>query len=247
MFQNYFLNVLGDIHYYLPGVFDNPPYPEPVNVQLWTVPFELQCYLGLSLLAVARLHKRPALFMALIIVVSVGAFAHGLITHHFYSGKGRPTGSFIILSFLFGVGLYNLRGRIPFLWSHFVIAAVLAYLFLSHGATHYLAILPLAYVTVFLGLCDPPRTSFVLGADYSYGMYLYGFPIQQTIAFLLPDARIWYVNFVLSLIVAACFSAFSWHVIEKRVLMRRKGIVTSVQGLALRNSVLRQLFQWETG
>ena len=154
-----------------------------VNIQLWTVPFELQCYIGLSLLALARMHKRPVLYMALIIAVSVGAFAHGLISHHFYPGYGRPSGSFLILSFLFGVGLYSLRDRIPFFWSNFMIAAVLAYVFLSHGATHYLALLPLSYVTVFLGLCEPPRTPIVLGADYSYGMYLYGFPIQQTIAY----------------------------------------------------------------
>ncbi len=268
MFRDYFLNVLGDIHYYLPGVFDNPPSPKWVNIQLWTVPFELKCYIGLSLLALARMHKRPVLYMALVIVVSVGAFAYGLISHYFYSGTGRPSGSvgpighgliphhffslpghppgsFLILSFLFGVGLYNLRDRIPFRRSYFMIAAVPAYVFLSHGVTAYLALLPLSYVTVFLGLCEPPRTAIVLGADYSYGMYLYGFPIQQTIAYLLPNTRIWYVNFVLSVIVAACFAAFSWHAIEKHVLARKKGAVKFVQGLAFSHSVLRQLFQWE--
>jgi len=245
MFREYFLNVLGDIHYYLPGVFDNPPSPKWVNIQLWTVPFELESYIWISLLALARMHKRPALYMALVIVASVGVFAHGLISHHFYLGTDRPSGSFLILSALFGAGLYLLRDRIPFRWSYFIIAAVLAYVFLSHGATHYLSLLPLSYVTVFLGLCDPSRTFVVRGADYSYGMYLYGFPIQQTIAFLLPDTRIWYVNFALSVIVAACFAAFSWHVIEKRVLAQKKGAVKFVQGLALSHPVLRKLFQWE--
>ena len=245
MFRDYFLNVFGDIHYYLPGVFNNPPYPAWVNIQLWTVPFELQCYIGLSLLALARLHKRPALFMALVIAVSVVHFAHGLKSHHLYSGIGHPPGSFLILSFLFGVGLYGLRDRIPFRWSNFMIAAVLAYALLSHGVPREFALLPLSYVTVFLGLCDPPRTTIVLGADYSYGMYLYGFPIQQTIAYFLPDGRMWYVNFVLSVIVAACFAAFSWHVIEKRVLSQKKGAVKFVQGVALSHSALRQLFQWE--
>ena len=245
MFREYFLNVLGDIHYYLPGVFDNLPIQKWVNIQLWTVPFELQCYIGLSLLALARMHKRPVLFMALVIAVSVGHFAHGLISHHFYPFIGGPPGNFLILSFLFGVGLYSLRDRIPFRWSYFMIAAVIAYVFLSYGVTHYLALLPLSYVTVFLGLCEPPRTSIVLAADYSYGMYLYGFPIQQTIDYFLPDARIWYVNFVLSVIVAACFAAFSWHIIEKRVLARKKGAVKFVQGLTLSHSGLRKLFQWD--
>lgn len=245
IFHEYFLNILGDIHYFLPGVFDNLPCPNLINLQLWTVPFELKCYIGLSLLALARMHKRPVLYMALVIAVSLGAFAHEIISHHLYPGYGRPSGDFLILSFLLGVGLYNLRERIPFSWSNFIIAAVLAYVFLSHGATIYLSLLPIAYVTVFLGLCDPPRTSIVLGADYSYGMYLYGFPIQQTITFLLPDARIWYVNFMLSVIASACFAAFSWHVIEKRILAQKKVAVKFAQRLALSHPALCKLFQWQ--
>jgi peptidoglycan/LPS O-acetylase OafA/YrhL len=77
-------------------------------------------------------------------------------------------------------------------------------------------------------------------------MYLYGFPIQQTIAFLFPETRIWYVNFLLGVPMAACFAAFSWHVIEKRVLARKKGAVRAAQGLALSHPALRRLFQWET-
>jgi peptidoglycan/LPS O-acetylase OafA/YrhL len=139
-----------------------------------------------------------------------------------------------------------MRDRIPFSWPGVMIAAVASYLLLAHGATVYLAHLPIAYVTVFLGLCDPPRTSLVLGTDYSYGMYLYGFPIQQTIAFLFPETRVWYVNFLLGVPVAACFAAFSWHVIEKRVLAHKKGAVRAAQGLALSHPALRRLFQWET-
>jgi peptidoglycan/LPS O-acetylase OafA/YrhL len=125
------------------------------------------------------------------------------------------------------------------------IAAALAYFCLSHHPIIHLAILPIAYVTVFLGLCDPPRSFFVLGADYSYGMYLYGFPIQQTVSALLPHARIWYINLVLSVILSACFAAFSWHLIEKPILGRKKGAVTFAQGLALSHPTLRRLFQWD--
>jgi len=241
----YFLNILGDVHFFLPGVFENLPSPRWVNVQLWTVPFELQCYIGLCLLALARLHKRPFLYMAVAIAASLAAFAHGIISHHIYPGHGRPPGNFLILSFLFGVGLYNLRDRIPFSWAGFAIAVVLSYVFLSYGPTIYLAILPISYGTVFLGLCDPPRTSIILGADYSYGMYLYGFPIQQSIAFLFPGTRIWFVNLAISLIVTACFAAFSWHFIEKPILARKKGAVKFAQGVALSHPALCKLFQWE--
>jgi hypothetical protein len=40
-------------------------------------------------------------------------------------------------------------------------------------------ILTITYVTVYLGLINFKRFSFVKGADYSYGIYLYGFAVQQ--------------------------------------------------------------------
>ncbi len=43
VFWRYLLNVTGHIHYILPGVFESNPFPETVNAQLWTVPWELMC------------------------------------------------------------------------------------------------------------------------------------------------------------------------------------------------------------
>ena len=50
MLHSYFLNIIGDIHYFLPGVFDQNP-SHRVNGQLWTIPFELECYIVLAAVA----------------------------------------------------------------------------------------------------------------------------------------------------------------------------------------------------
>jgi hypothetical protein len=60
-----------------------------------------------------------------------------------WNSYGRPTGFFLIRSFLFGVGPYNLRDHIPFSPSGCIGATVLAYAILSHGETIYLALLPI--------------------------------------------------------------------------------------------------------
>ena len=52
-FWQYLLNVTGHIHYLLPGVFLNNPIPDTVNGQLWTVPYELICYIFLIVAALA--------------------------------------------------------------------------------------------------------------------------------------------------------------------------------------------------
>jgi len=39
-FVHYFLNIVGFIHYELPGVFPSNPFPSQVNGSLWTVPLK---------------------------------------------------------------------------------------------------------------------------------------------------------------------------------------------------------------
>ena len=68
---------------------------------------------------------------------------------------------------------------------------------------------------------DPKRWAVVRGADYSYGMFLYGSVIQQMIAALGPWTHHWVVNTVAALITSAAFAAFSWHSVEKRAMMLR--------------------------
>ena len=45
--------------------------------------------------------------------------------------------------------------------------------------------------------------------DYSYGIFLYGFPIQQAVAALTPGYRLWIVNCLISLPVVVAVSALS--------------------------------------
>jgi peptidoglycan/LPS O-acetylase OafA/YrhL len=63
LFFLYLRNALGDIHYFLPGGFANNPWPGMVNFQLWTVPFELLCYVLLTALVLfGALRRRLSLF-----------------------------------------------------------------------------------------------------------------------------------------------------------------------------------------
>jgi len=65
-----------------------------------------------------------------------------------------------------------LRGRTPYSGSLLFLAGAFYWLMLSSWRTEYLAALPIAYATIWLGLQDPKKLSFIAGADYSYGMYL---------------------------------------------------------------------------
>jgi peptidoglycan/LPS O-acetylase OafA/YrhL len=67
-------------------------------------------------------------------------------------------------------------------------------------------------------------------ADLSYGIYLYGFVIQQTLMSLFPAARVWWINWTVSTILAALCASFSWYLIEGPIMRRKKQIIARLLG-----------------
>ena len=56
--------------------------------------------------------------------------------------------------------------------------------------------------------------------DLSYGIYIYGFPVQQTLMYYF---KLNYLELmVYSLIISYIFAYFSWHLIEKNALRLKK-------------------------
>jgi peptidoglycan/LPS O-acetylase OafA/YrhL len=93
-------------------------------------------------------------------------------------------------------------------------------LLLPHGA--YYVAMPATYVTIYLGLLNPVRNKYLLSGDYSYGLYLYGYPVQQVFASLGPWTHHWYLNLLVSLPATFLVAGLSWHVVEKRALGLRR-------------------------
>lgn len=218
-FSRYLLNAIGDIHYYLPGVFAQNPLPGMVNVQLWTVPHELECYLAISLLAVLTAHKRPRLFFGFLVVALVGMAMRTLWNPHPDFIYRAAPGHILVLSFLFGVAFYLLRWSIPASTLLALASGASVAALAWHEALTFLVPLPATYFTVFLGLQNPRKVFFLRGADYSYGMYLYGFPIQQTLVAVVAFVWPWWLHLAASLTLASLFAFVSWHLVEKQALV----------------------------
>jgi peptidoglycan/LPS O-acetylase OafA/YrhL len=221
LFASYFGNMIGWIHYLLPGVFSENPFNIAVNTSLWTVPYELECYLAIILLAVAGLLMRRGPLAIIIALAPIGIWLLGK-----YAGGGVAPDGFLparllILNFLCGVVIYTYRDKLPTSGLLTTAAIVFAWIMLSFTATAYVSSFVVAYATVGLGLLNPKRLSIIESGDYSYGIYLYAFPIQQTYSFLFPAHRVWYLNILFALPIASLFAAFSWHAIEKHFLKLR--------------------------
>ena len=123
----YSLNMIGQIQYFLPGMFEANPIPKIVNAQLWTIPRELDCYLilfGFGLLAFIR---KTSLLVLAGYALSVLAITYSIMSHpgaRVLNELGQVTGRALILCFLAGCVLYTLRESVPHSLTLFAIATI---------------------------------------------------------------------------------------------------------------------------
>jgi peptidoglycan/LPS O-acetylase OafA/YrhL len=208
-FRAYFLNMVGDIQAFLPGLFGSNPYPF-VNVQLWTIPYELGCYLALAALALAGVYRRRPIFL-IVALLAVFFLQSVFPAANYRHGLVAP-------SFLAGAALHLYREQVP--WSRWIFLASLLAMTVTVVVPNLVRCLPipLAYATIFLGLLHPKKVWPVSTGDYSYGLYLYAFPISQALIATVPAARVWYGDFVLTTLGTGALAALSWHLVEKRCL-----------------------------
>jgi peptidoglycan/LPS O-acetylase OafA/YrhL len=215
------------IHYQLPGVFEANPFPRAVNGSLWTLPIEVRLYAALLFLwALLRPMRRQlsSAFEATLVVLALGSTAWHL-REHFHPGPHVHTVRLVSMFFA-GAAYYVARTRVPLSWGVFgacgfaLVAS--AYdtrvFFFTYSAT-------LAYVVLFLAYVPggPVRAYNRLG-DYSYGTYIYAFPVQQSVAALVPGVSVPAMTVMAGAVTLAC-AALSWHVVEKPALALRRRCV----------------------
>lgn len=224
LLPRYFLNMVGHIQYLLPGMFEDNPWPGTVNAQLWTVPYELVCYITLASLALFSIHRRRGLFALVVVGLNLVLGARYVFNAASAGWNPNPVapGPVMVLAFLYGIALYLYRDRIPHSTRIGLAAGALTLALLIHPATDYLVPLPAAYFTVWLGLLRPRASVLTRHGDYSYGIFLFGFPIQQAVTQLMaPGFRDWYWNIAVALPLAILFAMLSWHAVEKPSLALR--------------------------
>lgn len=198
---------------HLPGVFEGNPYPA-VAGSIWTLHYEALCYLGLVIAGWLCLltRRRGALLAALAAIASVGG-----------AGIHPRLDSMLLLGlpFAFGVAAWCWRDRLALSWPIFAGLVGLAALTRGTGLQPVASSLAIVYATLFAGFrpCRWAR-SWNRAGDYSYGAYLYAFPIQGLVQWgwqpQTPGMHI-----ALSILPVAVAAILSWHLIEARWLAPR--------------------------
>jgi peptidoglycan/LPS O-acetylase OafA/YrhL len=224
-FFRFFLNILFILRGQLPGVFENNAGGDHVNISLWTLRYEVLCYLLIP--AVVALGKFSAQLVAILAIgLSILAYPGCANLVAEYLGHARPIvrvdtaymlreGIGIVSCFFAGSLYYFLRARIVINFAGLIVSSVIMATTIPYGLTFPLFPFTLGYAVIYLGFldgrfCRPFKTN-----DYSYGMYIFAFPVQQTIAALSRNGMSWWMNISLAFPIVLGLAVLSWHLIER--------------------------------
>jgi peptidoglycan/LPS O-acetylase OafA/YrhL len=230
-FFAYFGNIVGWLHYTLPGVFEHNPLPNTINGQLWTLHPEFFSYLSMALLmSLSVIYQRRTLlivFCAMLITITA-LYLYDPVRFD-VKGENFFLTWYITILFWFGVIAYMFCEYIPLRFGYFVTAVAAYWAMMFFGVLAPLAGLALTYIMVYVGMTAFPLWDRIVKSDYSYGIYLYHFPIIQLVMWLFmatPIIRMSHVNQLMllvptSLVITVGFAILSWRFIEKPALRLR--------------------------
>lgn len=195
----------------------------PINGAIWTLIYEWLCYLMLAALLVAGVLTRAklivpavaALLFVLRIVNEVSPGSAGTV-FPFFGDVWRLNFGFI---FFVGATIAVYSDRIPFSHRIGIAASILSLVLLRLGGFNTVGYVLFGYSVLYVAAALPRQVRWIgKKNDYSYGVYLYGWVVQQVLAFL-GVSTLGYVPYVLlSLLGAFAFAWVSWHLVEKRAL-----------------------------
>jgi peptidoglycan/LPS O-acetylase OafA/YrhL len=188
-----------------------------VNGPLWSLPCEALLYLMIFVLGVCRLLTLPV--CAFLLALGIGAI--------WLDTAGETFGSAFWLLGFFAAGMccYRLRGTrlIAGRWALLALSA----LALSIPLRLFLLAFPLCggYLTIYLALNRRlPNLRAARFGDLSYGLYIYGWPIEQCVVYFSGGSAPSWQVFLIAVVAAVPTAFLSWHLVEKRCRWRSRPV-----------------------
>jgi peptidoglycan/LPS O-acetylase OafA/YrhL len=176
---------------------------------------EFACYLGVLL--VGNLPRAPR-----IVVLGLAAAAAIVASqlHLSVSGANLSASAGVAAYFVIGALLRHcprrlIRPRVALL----ILAPwAVATVFTPRSVSEVISFAVLPYVVIAIGLASTPvvRRAARFG-DFSYGIYLWAFPVQQTLLLFAPGLSP-VVSIALCAVISTAVAVASWHAVEKPVL-----------------------------
>lgn len=213
--------LLYDLQHHIKGVFEYNPYPSAINGSLWTICYEFSMYLLLGILFFIK--NKKVRFILLLV-----AFIFMLFSYNFLMEKYGEIyrfgmqilsffnlGTFFVAGALLGVAkIETIKYKVELLFFVFLVILIALNFHFYDAIKHILLTL---FVVLFGLVALYPISKINVIGDLSYGIYIYSFPIQQTLMYYFKLNTNTLILF--SVLIAMIFGYLSWHLIEKRMLV----------------------------
>lgn len=225
----YFANIALYINFFLPGVFEGARASAAVNGSLWSLPAEAFLYMLTAVIGILLASKKLCSSVALGVVLILGTASKIYFSMH------PPVAPLIVwgtsLLATLDAGVYFLGGAFIATMNR-ILKPRLSIAGIALGA---LVILPLeliacvdAFLLPYIVLAIGCASTFGIRqaakyGDFSYGISLYAFPVQQFFLIkFLPHLSVFWI-FVPVFAVTTLLAALSWHLLEKPLLRFKPG------------------------
>ena len=197
----------------LPGVrFTGFNAGSVVNGPLWSLPCEALMYLMVAGLGGAGLLRGPAiaaLFAAGIVATALDTASIGTLV---------GSAAWLLPFFVAGMALYKFRAR-HLLRLRYAIAS-LGGLALAARFGGFIPVFAAcgSYLVIYLAFAGRWRFPAARYGDLSYGLYIYGWPVEQLTVRALGGAAPWWEVFAIALPLTAAVAFLSWRLVEAPAL-----------------------------
>jgi peptidoglycan/LPS O-acetylase OafA/YrhL len=216
----------------IPHSFLSNPARNIVGGSMWTISFEFGCYLGVAALGLTGLLRGRVLAVLLAgallanLWCDLAAWSYLQVTGFWMPSdrwNWRPWSDWarFLSFFLAGSVAYLYRDSIP-RSRRLAIGCGLVLIVATQIPPGFVALLPIAGVYLLFYAAFPPGAVEATKGrpDFSYGVYLYSFPIQQLIVSWIHGIGPWLLS-ALAIPLTLIAAVFSWYVVERPMLSLR--------------------------
>ena len=199
-------------------VFTQLHFPALIDGSFWTLRYEFEFYLLVALFGLLGLFRRPVLILGLFALLFILPIS--FVPNHEFPWVGNPA-RWLRLSvyFLSGMVFYLYRTRIPY--SPVAYAIGLAVICAGVWILWLNILTPILGVYALLCVAFDPRIKlqrFARYGDFSYGIYVFAFPIQQVLIQHFGSHLTAFSLFAYAFSLTLLFAVASWYGVEKPFL-----------------------------
>lgn len=229
------------IRFTLPGVFAENPVKGSVNGSLWTLPIEVTCYILIFVLSKFKLLRpTPSLVLASVFI-SVAIFGQGWLGWSWTNLGPQMLPSVFAFNlswyaayFFCGAAFQQNRHRIPVRVELFACCILLLLASARSPAGEVLQILTVPYLIYCFAYTRFPLPILTKPQhDISYGVYVFAFPIQQSVYYFTSAYLGFWMMLMLTLAIVTLIGFASWKWIESPALRLKATLNNTKQHIAV--------------